>query len=106
MVSVNRRIHNFHAEQWETLWLEATRTSGSQRDRASQLTPAERDRKLAAKVEALAAAGLRVRSLLRGPLSLTRVGRRTSGPSSRNRRPGRPVLLMLRRLTVGSRLSG
>ena len=56
-VAVNRRIRNFHAEQWETLWLEATRTSRSQRDRASQLTPAERERKLAAKVEALAAAG-------------------------------------------------
>ena len=53
MVVVNWRIRNFHAE----LWLEATRTSGNQRDRASQLTPAERERKLAAKVEALAAAG-------------------------------------------------
>ena len=31
-VAVNRRIRNSHAEQWETLWLEATRTSGSQRD--------------------------------------------------------------------------
>ena len=57
IVAVNRRIRNFHAEQWETLWLEATRTSGSQRDKTSQLTPAERERKLAAKVEALAAAG-------------------------------------------------
>ena len=57
MVAVNRRIRNFHAEQWDKLWLEATRTSGSQRNRASQLTPAERERKLAAKVEALAAAG-------------------------------------------------
>ena len=26
MVAVNRRIRNFHAEQRETLWLEATRT--------------------------------------------------------------------------------
>ena len=57
MVAVNRRIRNFHAEQWETLWLEATRTTGKQRDRASQLTLAERERKLAAKVDALAAAG-------------------------------------------------
>ena len=57
MVADNRRIRNFHAEQWETLWLEATRASGSQRDRASQLTPAERERKLVAKAEALAAAG-------------------------------------------------
>ena len=57
MVALNRRIRNFHADQRETLWLEATRMSGSQRDRASQLTPAERERKLAAKVEALAAAG-------------------------------------------------
>ena len=57
IVAVSRRIRNFHAEQWETLWLEATRTSGSQRDKASQLTPAERERRLAAKVEALAAAG-------------------------------------------------
>ena len=57
MVAVNRRIRNFHAEQWETLWLEATRTSGNRKDRTSQLTPAERERKLAAKVEALAAAG-------------------------------------------------
>ena len=57
MVAFNRRIRSFQAEQWETLWLEATRTSGSQMDRASQLTPAERERKLAAKVEALAAAG-------------------------------------------------
>ena len=57
MVAVNRRIRNFHAEQWETLRLEAARTSGSQRDRASQLTQAERERKLAAKVGSLAAAG-------------------------------------------------
>ena len=57
MVVVNRRIRNFHAEQWETLWLEATWTSGNWRHRTSQLTPAEREWKLAAKVEALAAAG-------------------------------------------------
>ena len=57
MVAVNRRIRNFHAEQWETLWLEATRTPGNQRDRTSQLTLAERERKLAARVEALAAVG-------------------------------------------------
>ena len=111
MVAVNRRIRNFHAEQWETTWLEATRTSGSQRDRASQPAPAERERKLAAKVEALAAAGqakkaARAVAAIRGPLSLTRVGRRTSGSSFRNRRPGRPVRLMPRRLTVGSLLSG
>ena len=49
--------------------------------------------------------GLRVRSLLRGPLSLTRIQRRTSGLSSRSHRPGRPVRLMPRRLTVGSRLA-
>ena len=36
MVAVNRRIRNFHAEQWETLWLEATRTSGNRRDRTSR----------------------------------------------------------------------
>ena len=38
MVAVNRRIRNFHAEQWETLWLEATRTSGNRGDRASRST--------------------------------------------------------------------
>ena len=57
MVAVNRRIRNFHAKQWGTLWLEATRTSGNRRDRTSQLTPAESEQKLVAKVEALAAAG-------------------------------------------------
>ena len=39
------------------LWLEATRTSGNRRDRTSQLTLAGRERKLAARVEALAVAG-------------------------------------------------
>ena len=57
MVAVNKRIRNFHAEQWETLWLEATRTPGGRRDRASRNTRAERERKVAARVEALAAAG-------------------------------------------------
>ena len=57
MVSVNRRIRNFHAEQWETLWLEATRTSGNRRDRTSRMIHVERERKVAARVEALAAAG-------------------------------------------------
>ena len=57
MVAVNRRIRNFHAEQWETLWLEATRTSGGRRDRPTRSIRAERERKIAARIEALAAAG-------------------------------------------------
>ena len=32
MVVGHRRVRNFHAEQWETLWLEATRTSGNRRE--------------------------------------------------------------------------
>ena len=54
------------------LWLEATRTSGNRRDRTSQLTLAERERKLAARVEALAVAGQAKRAaravIAKGPL--------------------------------------
>ena len=57
MVAVNRRIRNFYAEQWETLWLEATRLSGREKRRLDQVAEDERHRKLAAKIEALAAAG-------------------------------------------------
>ena len=57
MVAVNRRIRNFYAEQWETLWLEATRLSSRERRRLEQIAEDERDRKLAAKIEALAGAG-------------------------------------------------
>ena len=57
MVAVNRRIRNFHAEQWETLWLEATRTTTGRRGRPTRSTRVERERKIAERVEALAAAG-------------------------------------------------
>ena len=56
MVAVNRRIRNFHAEQWETLWPEATRTATGRKDRPRS-TRVERERQIAARVETLAAAG-------------------------------------------------
>ena len=56
VVAVNRRIRNFHAEQWETLWLEGARTTTGRRGRPTRSTRAERERKIAARVEALAAA--------------------------------------------------
>ena len=54
-VALLRRVRAFQAGQWETLWQEATRPQGTRR--LAEMTHEERERKVAAKVQALALAG-------------------------------------------------